>query len=57
MALHQPTHSTLFGVGRVLLLAAIAIAVLVAVTAIVGVQVAGPPLDITADPAGMALPF
>jgi hypothetical protein len=58
MALHEPTHETAFaGLGRILLVAAIAIAVLIAVTAIVGVQVAGPSLDITSDPAGMTLPF
>lgn len=57
MALHQPTQTTLGGVGRVLLVAAIAIAIVLVVTAIVGVQVAGPSLDLTADPAGMALPF
>lgn len=57
MALHQPTQTTLGGVGRVLLVAAIAIAVVVIVTAIIGVQVAGPSLDIAPDPAGMALPF
>jgi hypothetical protein len=57
MTLHQPTQTTLGGVGRVLVMAAIAIAVIVVLTAIVGVGVAGPSLDITPDPAGMALPF
>jgi hypothetical protein len=58
MALHQPAReTTLGGLGRILLIAAIAVAVLIVVTAIVGIQVAGPSLEITADPAGMALPF
>ncbi len=57
MALNQPTQTTLGSVGRIFLIAAIAVAVIVVVTAIVGVQVAGPSFDITPDPAGMAVPF
>ncbi len=57
MTLHQPTQITLVGVGRVLLIAAIAIAFLLVLSAVIGVSGAGPSFDIAPDPAGMSLPF
>jgi hypothetical protein len=42
---------------RIILLAALVIVAVVALTAIVGVTGSGPSLDVVADPAGITLPF
>lgn len=51
-----PATETSHPLLRVVLLAALVIAAVIAVTAIVGVAGAGPSMDLVADPAGI-LPF
>ena len=59
MALHQNIgqRATYQDLVRVLLVIAAVIAVMAVVTAILGVQVAGPAYSIVPDPAGVTLPF
>ena len=61
MALHQSTHEERAGSYQsllwVLVIIAAAIAVLLVVTAIMGVQGTGPSLELVPDPAGVSLPF
>ena len=55
MALHQTTIGPkAMDLGRVLLIAAAVIVLLVLATAILGVQVAGPTYEIVPDPAGLS---
>jgi len=61
MALQQTTLASRVAshpdLVRALVVLAAVIALLLVATAIFGVQVAGPSYDLTADPAGLALPF
>lgn len=61
MALHQSTHAERAGSYHsllwVLVITAAAIALLLALTAILGVPGTGPSLQFVPDPAGVSLPF
>ena len=59
MALHQNLgqRATYQDLVLVLLGIVVVIALMAVVTAILGVQVAGPSYDIVPDPAGVTLPF